>query len=76
MSITFEPGFDSIEAVAIEIDDIAAGLALRERSGYRFVASDHRFRLLDGSRFRRLAQVETAARNLARAHATERRRAA
>ncbi|PWR22493.1 hypothetical protein [Zavarzinia aquatilis] len=77
MSITFEPGHDSVEAVTIEIDDITAGLALRERSGFRFIASDRRFRLLDGSRFRRLNQLEAAARKMVLAHeAAERRRAA
>lgn len=77
MSITFEPEYGSVEAVTIEIDDITAGLALRERTGFRFIASDTRFRLLDGSRFRRLNQIEAAARRMVLAHsAAERRRAA
>jgi hypothetical protein len=54
-------------AYAIEVSGIAAGLALRERGGFSFVAADPRFRLLEGSRFRRVEQVEAAARNLARA---------
>jgi hypothetical protein len=54
-------------AYAIEVGDIAAGLAVRERGGFSFVAADPRFRLLEGSRFRRVEQVEAAARNLARA---------
>ena len=58
---------ENIPAFAIEIAGISAGLALRERGGYSFFAADPRFRTLDGSRFRRLAQVEEAARNLARA---------
>ncbi|MCW0182316.1 hypothetical protein [Zavarzinia sp.] len=77
MSITFEPEYGSVEAVTIEIDEITAGLALRERTGFRFIASDPRFRLLDGSRFRRLNQIEAAARRMVLAHsAAERRRAA
>lgn len=54
-------------AYAIEADGISAGLALRERGGFSFVAVDPRFRLLEGSRFRRVEQVEAAVRNLARA---------
>lgn len=53
-------------AYAIEADGIAAGLALRERGGFSFVAADSRFRLLEGSRFRRVEQVEAAVRNLAK----------
>ncbi len=41
-------------------------LAIAEREGFRFLASDPEFVLLDGSRFRRLEQVEQAARRLAR----------
>lgn len=67
MSVINLPDLESVPAFTIEIDDIAAGVALRERSGFRFVAADPRFRLLDGSQFRRLSQVEQAARNLARA---------
>lgn len=53
-------------AYAIEAEGISAGLALRERSGFSFIAADPRFRLLEGSRFRRVEQVEAAVRNLAR----------
>ena len=58
---------ENYSAYAIEVAGIAAGLALRERGGFSFVAADPRFRLLEGSRFRRVEQVEAAARNLARA---------
>ena len=54
----------SNRAVVVEIDDVPAGIALPEKNGYRFVAVDPRFRLLDGSRFRRVSQAEIAARNL------------
>lgn len=73
MSIVNVPGLASAPAFTIEVDEIAAGVALRERSGFRFVAADPRFRLLDGSQFRRLHQVEQAARNLARANLPVRR---
>jgi hypothetical protein len=58
------PSLTSNRAVVIEIGDVPAGIALPEKVGYRFVAVDQRFRLLDGSRFRRLSQAELAARNL------------
>ena len=68
VSISRSAANENIPAFAIEIGDVSAGLALRERGGFSFVAADPRFRLLDGSRFRRLAQLEEAARNLARTH--------
>jgi len=49
-------------AFVIEITGIAAGLAVPERGGYRFVAADHRFAGLDGSRFGALDQIERAGR--------------
>jgi hypothetical protein len=67
MSAEIPHAFGGAEAFIIEIDDVAAGLALRERGGFRFVAADRRFHILDGSRFKRVAQVEQAARNLWRA---------
>jgi hypothetical protein len=68
VSISRSAANENIPAFAIEIGDVSAGLALRERGGFSFVAADPRFRLLDGSRFRRLAQLEEAARNLGRAN--------
>jgi len=58
------------QAFVIEIGDIAAGLALRERGGFCFVATDRRFNILDGSQFKRIQQVESAARNVWLAHAS------
>jgi len=52
-------------AFAIEVADLAAGLALREGGGFRFVATDRRFQALDGTVYRRLDQLERAARRLA-----------
>lgn len=67
ISISRSAANENIPAFAIEVSGISAGLALRERGGFSFIAADPRFRVLDGSRFRRLAQLEEAARNLARA---------
>ena len=67
LSISRSAANENIPAFAIEVGDVSAGLALRERGGFSFVASDPRFRILEGSRFRRLNQLEEAARNLARA---------
>ncbi len=51
-----------VNAFVIEITGISAGLAVPERGGYRFVAADHRFAGLDGSRFGALDQIERAGR--------------
>jgi len=51
-------------AVLIEIADQPAGIALPDGSAYRFIAVDPRFRILDGSRFKKPVQAEIAARNL------------
>lgn len=61
------PGTFEAPAVLIEIEDSPAGLAFRERGGFRFIAVDRRFRLLDGSRFRRISQIEVAVRSMLRA---------
>lgn len=57
------------QAFIIEIGEIAAGVAVRERGGFAFVATDRRFNVLDGSKFKRVHQIENAARNVWRAHA-------
>ena len=67
VSISRAAANENIPAFAIEVAGVSAGLALRERGGFSFFAADPRFRALDGSRFRRLAQLEEAARSLARA---------
>lgn len=67
ISISRSAANENTPAFAIEVGGISAGLALRERGGFSFFASDPRFRVLDGSHFRRLAQLEEAARTLARA---------
>ena len=56
------------KAFVIEIGEVAAGLAVRERGGFSFVATDRRFSVLDGSKFKRIQQLEIAANNVWRAH--------
>jgi hypothetical protein len=58
------------QAFVIEIGDISAGVAVRERGGFAFVATDRRFNVLDGSKFKRIQQVENAARGVWRASAS------
>ncbi len=53
-------------AVIVEYDDIALGLAVRERSGYRFYASHPSVATLEGRRFRTVHQIEGQARALSR----------
>ena len=48
-------------AIYIEVRGRVSGLAVPETSGFRFVAADGRFTLLDGSRFRRLNALQQAA---------------
>jgi hypothetical protein len=49
-------------------NDVPAGIAVRERSGFRFFASEQRFAQLESRRFRHLravhAAVEDASRNI------------
>jgi hypothetical protein len=48
-------------AFVIEIEDRAAGLALAEKGGFLFRASDPIFRKLDGHLFQHVRQARTAA---------------
>jgi hypothetical protein len=52
------------KAIYIEVRGRVAGLAVPDSSGFRFVAADGRFTLLDGSRFRRLHALQHAANQL------------
>lgn len=51
-------------AIFIEVRGRAAGIAVPEQAGFRFIAADGRFTLLDGSRFRRLHALQNAANQL------------
>jgi hypothetical protein len=51
----------------VVVDDQHVGMLLRFGDGFRFVAADPAFRLLDGSGFRRLEQVQRAAAAMKRA---------
>jgi hypothetical protein len=48
---------DMADAFVIEFQDFTAGLAVRERGGFRFFASDTRFRALDEHKFRRVSEI-------------------
>ena len=51
----------SSSSLHVVVDDEHVGLLVRVGDGFRFIAADPAFRLLDGSRFRRLEQVQRAA---------------
>ena len=52
--------------VSITVADRTVGLAVAEARGFRFVAVDPRFDLLDGSRFGRVTDARHAADRLGR----------
>jgi hypothetical protein len=54
-------------AIVIALTRRHVGIALPAPQGFEFVAMDPDFELLDGSRFRRLEQLEEATQSLARA---------
>jgi hypothetical protein len=54
-------------ALPVIVDNQPIGLLLEAGQGFRFVAADPAFRLLDGSRFFRLEQVQRAAGAMKRA---------
>lgn len=56
---------DARSSVLIRPAHHPIGIAVPAPDGYRFLAVDPAFALLDGSRFRRLEQVEWAAERLA-----------
>jgi hypothetical protein len=55
----------------IRLTDAQVGIVVPESRGFRFVALDRRFALLDGSRFMQVQQAEAAAHRLARVVALE-----
>ncbi|WP_027133379.1 hypothetical protein [Geminicoccus roseus] len=56
----------------VVVDDRHVGLLLKTGSAFRFVAADPAYRLLDGSRFVRLEQVQHAAHAMKHALAENR----
>lgn len=52
-------------AYVIEVDDLAAGIVVREDRRYRFYSSHARFRTLDGAIFRKPMAAWQAARVIA-----------
>ena len=57
----------SPSSLHVVVDDQHVGLLVQAGDGFRFVAADPAFRLLDGSAFRRLDQVQRAAGAMKRA---------
>lgn len=53
-----------LSAVLIEVDGIAAGIAMPDQGRVRFIAIDRRFELLDGSHFSNPMRAEKAAQKL------------
>jgi hypothetical protein len=45
----------------IEVSSEAAGIVVRDKSGFRFFTASHRFNLLDGRLFRNAREAERAA---------------
>jgi hypothetical protein len=52
------------DAYVIEADHAAAGIAIRERGGFRFYASTAPFWDIDQRKFRRIRDIHTAIRGL------------
>lgn len=48
------------DAIVIESRHQTAGIAVRERGGYRFYASDSLFHFIDDRKFRRLNELQEA----------------
>jgi hypothetical protein len=67
MSLQQSRPLPQVNAFVIAIEGRHVGLAVAGDGGFHFVAADPDYRLLDGSRFRRIEQVEHAARRLTRA---------
>lgn len=55
-------------ALPIETDGVTAGVIVAQGRWYRFIATDQRFRLLDGSTFAHQEDARQAAARLAQAH--------
>lgn len=65
---TSRPVFSpQLAPIVIRTDGFAAGFAIGDRNGFRFVAAHPRFDILDGSNFRRLDDLKAAAKRLAAA---------
>ena len=54
----------SRSAYVIEVEDLSAGIVVREAGRYRFYASNERFRTLDGVMFRKPMAAWQAARTI------------
>jgi hypothetical protein len=54
------------ESYVIEVDDLSAGIVVRERAGYRFFAAAFQFFRMDGQVFGTVSRAERAAGELFR----------
>jgi len=54
-------------AFVIEHRDVTAGIAVRERGGFRFYSSDALFLAIDARRFRRLREIDLAVKRVVHA---------
>ena len=54
-------------AFVIEHRDLTAGIAVRERGGFRFYSSDALFLTIDAQRFRRLREIDLAVKRVVHA---------
>ena len=62
------PSHPPAAPIAISIDGVAAGLALRDSHRFRFFSGHPYFDLLDGSRFSRIEDVRWAVKRLSLAN--------
>jgi hypothetical protein len=62
------PSHPPAAPIAISIDGVAAGLALRDSHRFRFFSGHPYFDLLDGSRFSRIEDVRWAVKRLSQAN--------
>jgi hypothetical protein len=56
------------DAFVIEHRNVTAGIAVRERGGFRFYSSHALFLPIEARKFRRLRDIETAVRRIAEDH--------
>lgn len=61
------PSGPSLSPIIITAGGISAGFAISDRKGFRFVAGHRQFDLLDGSYFRRVEDIRSAATRLSQA---------
>jgi hypothetical protein len=61
MRPTYEATTQMSDTYIIEVSSQAAGIVVREKTGFRFFAASHRFNSLEGRLFRSAREAERAA---------------